>query len=267
MTPQKLGEELKRFRESKRITLLDVSSMTRISVSLLEAIEQGKFEVLPPAYVRAMIREFSEHIGMDSADVLKKYDQLRDAKSGKTPKQEVEKATPKPAGTVEQLRAFLEMSRKKILRENVVLLTLITLAAVLSYLLLRQGSDVSNSSTVSEIPFDRVVHETEAAAGGTTSPGVTQPTLAPIRSDSLTLQLEATDSVWISVTIDGKRTEEYLFPPGWSRTWKAETEFVVTMGNAGGGTFRLNNVEIGSLGRKGAVVRSVRITEDRIRRP
>lgn len=266
MTPQILGEELRQFRESKRITLLDVSSMTRISVSLLEAIEEGRFEVLPPAYVRAMIREFAEYIGMDTGAVLRKYDLLRDDRE-KESKQVPEPTLAKASGALERIVSYTKGSKKKFLHENVVFVVLIALAIVLSYLLLHQGQNGPSSSTVAEIPFDRVVHETEAATGGLTSTGATQLPRVPERFDSLTLHLETTDSVWISVTMDGKRTEEYLFPPGWSRIWKAESEFVVTMGNAGGGTFRLNDVDIGTLGKLGAVIRSVRITKDRVRRP
>jgi len=265
MTPQLLGEELKQFRESKKISLLDISSMTRISVSLLEAIEAGNFEVLPSTYIRAMIREYAEYIGMESGEILEKLNRLRDSRLGQTEKKAPEEKRVKSAKTFEGITSYLEKHRTKFLRENVVLVALITIAAVSSYLLLRQGSNGSEGAVVAEIPFDRVIHETEASSGGRTALETEPPVALPWRPDSLHLQLEVTDSVWISVTMDGKRTEEYLFPPGWSRSWKAEKEFLVTMGNAGGGTFRLNDVDLGSLGKKGSVVRSVKITEDRIR--
>jgi hypothetical protein len=43
--------------------------------------------------------------------------------------------------------------------------------------------------------------------------------------------------------------------------WVAKERFVVTMGNAGGATFRLNGKDIGSLGKPGAVVRNSILTK------
>jgi hypothetical protein len=43
--------------------------------------------------------------------------------------------------------------------------------------------------------------------------------------------------------------------------WAAKERFVVTMGNAGGATFRLNGKDIGSLGKRGAIVRNSILTE------
>jgi hypothetical protein len=73
------------------------------------------------------------------------------------------------------------------------------------------------------------------------------------------------DSVWISILIDGKKVEEYLFGPKRKRMWVAKERFSVTMGNAGGATFKLNGKEIGSLGRRGAVVRNTVITETNLK--
>ena len=115
---------------------------------------------------------------------------------------------------------------------------------------------------VSEVPFERVIRESEAASALPPTARIdTIPTAGTFKKDSLRLEITTLDSVWISLLIDGKKVEEYLFGPNKRRTWIAKDRFAITMGNAGGATFRLNGKSIGSLGRRGAVVRNAAITE------
>jgi hypothetical protein len=47
--------------------------------------------------------------------------------------------------------------------------------------------------------------------------------------------------------------------------FSARDKFSITMGNAGGATFKLNGKELGALGKRGAVVRNVLINEARLK--
>jgi hypothetical protein len=86
------------------------------------------------------------------------------------------------------------------------------------------------------------------------------PTL-PAAIDSLRLEITTTDSVWLAITIDNTRKGEYLFPPQRRRTWVGKEQFLISLGNAGAATFKLNSVELGVLGKRGAVARNVLITQ------
>jgi hypothetical protein len=72
--------------------------------------------------------------------------------------------------------------------------------------------------------------------------------------------------VWVRLVIDDEPSKEYLFGPKILRTWKAKEKFRVSLGNAGGMTFRLNGKDLGTLGKPGAVVRSVLITRNGVQR-
>jgi hypothetical protein len=56
-----------------------------------------------------------------------------------------------------------------------------------------------------------------------------------------------------------------LFPPNRKRSFMAKDQFSITMGNAGGATFKLNGKELGSLGKRGLVVRNVLINQARLK--
>jgi hypothetical protein len=113
-----------------------------------------------------------------------------------------------------------------------------------------------------EIPFDRVIRESEAASILPPSAAIDSvPAFKAPQKDSLRLEIITLDSVWISLLIDDTKGAAYLFAPNRKRMWAAKERFVVTMGNAGGATFRLNGKDIGSLGKRGAIVRNSILTE------
>ncbi len=264
MTLQEFGESLRQKREQKNISLTDISAYTRINQRFLEAIESGKFSILPQTYIRAFLREYASAIEAPADDILRTYDSIVTKRSPKAREKREPDSQPPPAPSTpksDPLTPFVRALRP------VVFGAIIVIIAGFMYLMLKSPAETTQT-TSGEIPFDRVIRETEAALPRDTIPTYVAPqTIAqpvPI-VDSLFLEMSTTDSLWLSITIDNTRNEEYLFAPNRSRSWKAENRFVLTMGNAGGATFRLNGKDLGSLGRPGAVLRNRVITADLLR--
>lgn len=74
MDLKQFGEELKQLRLEKKISLVDISTETRINVKFLEAIERGEFHILPQTYVRAFLREYATILDLDPLDLLQRYE-------------------------------------------------------------------------------------------------------------------------------------------------------------------------------------------------
>ncbi len=74
MTMDSAFTMLKKAREAKNLSLADVADSTFISIRYLEAIEAGKTDILPQAYVRAFIREYAAVVGLDTAEVMRRLD-------------------------------------------------------------------------------------------------------------------------------------------------------------------------------------------------
>jgi cytoskeleton protein RodZ len=250
------GEELKRTRQDKQISLMDISFATRINIKFLEAIEDGKFSVLPQTYIRAFLREYGDAIGMGSEEILHRYDAVLRPPLSPTPhepKVTVPPVASPPVRTVEPKTGRFSMAFKKNLLFSAVLV-----AAVAFVLMLRAPSP-KNPEATQEVPFDAVVKESEASAyKADTLPAVVIPPPV-VRQDSLRLEMTTTDSVWISILVDGKQDLEFLFPPNRKRIFSARDQFSITIGNAGGASFKLNGKELGTLGKRGAVIRNVLI--------
>ena len=73
-----LGEELKRERELREITLREISEATKISVRILQAIEQNNYKILPGGiFNRNFLRAYAGFIGLDPEMIVRKYQQQR----------------------------------------------------------------------------------------------------------------------------------------------------------------------------------------------
>ncbi len=71
---ESLGAYLKKIRESKGLSLEDLSQKTRISLKLLQQIEAGEWEKFPvEAYVRGYLNSISETLGLAMPEILAAY--------------------------------------------------------------------------------------------------------------------------------------------------------------------------------------------------
>jgi cytoskeleton protein RodZ len=284
---------LKQAREAKSLSLNDVADATFISVRYLEAIEAGKTDMLPQAYVRAFIREYAAVVGLDAAAVMRQYagaaapqaappsppaedagaktraeraapsgdEQPAQATPASTPEEpRIEHAPAAPPPTVEirtpePSAPAPHRDLTDIVQKAAIVMGVAVVAVVLWNIM---GIEKPKSR---EIPFQNVITENELHAAG---PGRKDSTKVPAtqasRTDSLTLQAVTMDSVWVQVIIDGGTPREYLFRPNSRASWKAGEKFLLTIGNAGAVQLTLNKKDLGPLGKKGAVIQKLELT-------
>ena len=68
------GEEIKRERKLREISLREVSESTKISLRYLEALEGNDFENLPGGvFNRGFVRAYSQFIGVDPDAMVDSY--------------------------------------------------------------------------------------------------------------------------------------------------------------------------------------------------
>jgi hypothetical protein len=77
---KKFGEDLIKIRESKKITINDISAKTRVHKSILEKMEGGDFTFFTATHVRAFLKQYAKVVGIDGNELLFNYEM---AKSGK----------------------------------------------------------------------------------------------------------------------------------------------------------------------------------------
>ena len=75
MNDEHFGSCLRRARESRALTVGDVSAATKVPRSALELLESGKLTGLPaPVFVRGFIRSYAKTVGLAEATPLGLYD-------------------------------------------------------------------------------------------------------------------------------------------------------------------------------------------------
>jgi cytoskeletal protein RodZ len=280
---------LKQAREAKGLSLTDVADATFIGVRYLEAIEAGKTDILPQAYVRAFIREYAAVVGLNAAEVMRLYDSPPAPRKvpvpahagtdvstvAERPAQDLSEAAPvaREAPTAEipppspapppppppppaPRRDLTDMIQKA-----AVVMGVIVIAVVLWNVM---GIEKPKPR---EIPFQSVIQENEQHATGPARKDSTRAAGAQgARVDSLTLQAQTSDSVWVQIIVDDGTPREYLFRPNARASWKAAEKFVLTIGNAGAVRLTLNKKDLGPLGKQGAVIQKLELTRQSLSR-
>lgn len=92
-----LGEMLYQERKKAGVSLNDVANATRIRMTLLQALEEGRLDILPdPGYVRGFISSYCRFLGVDARPFIDQYtketDQVHRGRLDMIPNREAVKA-------------------------------------------------------------------------------------------------------------------------------------------------------------------------------
>jgi cytoskeletal protein RodZ len=72
-----LGEKLRNARESRGMSLREVSDQTRISPRYLEAIESDDYRVLPGGvFNKGFVKSYAKYVGVDENEALEEYGKI-----------------------------------------------------------------------------------------------------------------------------------------------------------------------------------------------
>jgi len=157
------GNDLKKLRESRGLTIEAIFKATRVRPIFLEAIENGNFQVLPERiYSEAFIKTYAAHIGASPEDILARYrnflkipepgkaaDKKPEKKADKKPeKRKDEGKTPEPSKSPEAplVKSPLNVPKRRFSRVAIsLLLTVLVICGGFLYFLL---SDDASSPDV-----------------------------------------------------------------------------------------------------------------------
>ena len=266
--------DLKKIRESKGLTLREISRITRISHTVLAMIEIEKFEALPePIYATAFIRTYAEALGADGEEILYRYSRYLKEQELSGKKDEVNE------------KSWMRS------RSSLVVWGVVAIAAVVAFVFYVVQQDhagkerpvteeaVQETSVVppSEPPETTVKEETTIQPAPAPEPepappvaaeeeAVFQPTVEAVvpgeavvettvtEERTYRLTITARELTWLKIARDGGESSEILLQPGEKLDREAREGFVVVVGNAGGVDVVFDGESLGRLGEHGEVV-------------
>jgi len=75
MAQTELGDQLRRAREDKGLSLEEIEKATGIRKRFLQAMEEGRFDVLPgPIQLRGFLRNYANYVGLNGDQMLALYE-------------------------------------------------------------------------------------------------------------------------------------------------------------------------------------------------
>lgn len=249
------GEDLRREREIRGISLKEIADATKISKRFLEAIERNDHHTLPaPVFTRGFVREYARYVGLNSEEMVNRYNfaAASDDRIEKPP--QVEKyatvppkdITPKP-----QPKRGIPPPYARVNRNAITMVVLAALLAVVAWWAVQQKRRYLDAEPVNAVPITtrkapvRVPPTTPVAA-----PGAEDDTL-------LRLSVEVIGDSWVSLDADGKSVLNDELKLGDKRTFEASEEFRFrTIGNAAGLRLMLNGSPIPAMGGDGDVIKN-----------
>src|SRR5262249_1188565 len=237
------GDNLRRERELRGITLREISEATKISVRFLRALEQDRMDVLPGGlFPRAFVRQYARFVGLDAEKLVAEFLYLH----GESPVER--RPPPEPA--------------RRSVSPGVLFFALVAVSAIV--LSLKRGLDhpahpkLAGPAAPAAAPMPRTGSSTVLSTDRVyPAPGVATPAPA---SQSLVLTLTAQQNCWVEAKTDGQTVLNRVLAEGETETIEAEGEIVLSVGNAGGLAISVNDRPGMRLGKSGEVKRNIVIT-------
>jgi cytoskeletal protein RodZ len=236
------GENLRRERDVRGVSLREIAEGTKISVRFLQALEEDRIDVLPGGlFPRAFVRQYALFLGLDAEKAVTDFV----AAHGQAPPER--RAAPAPE------------RRRRVSLGHVFLAAVAVLAVVLTY---RRGGEPEPAqpeptpgavaAAPAVLPTDRVYPSPALAPAAATA------------GDSLVLTMTAQQDCWVEVRADGATVINRILAEGESQTLEARGEIVLSVGNAGGLSIRVNDRPALPLGRSGEVRKNIVITRQNL---
>ena len=253
------GEELRREREIRGISLKEISDATKISKRFLEAIERNDHKTLPaPVFTRGFVREYARYLGLNAEEMVTRYNYAasgddRIEQSAHLHSLVQPQAPPREPKGIPPLYARID-------RNIYLLIAIVAALSLVTWWALRFKREARAEA------IDAMSHSATVSTAGTPTPraaAVKPPIVAPPATTSATapaddlmhLTMDLTDDSWVTLKADGKTVVNDELKSGDHRTFEAHDQFFFsTVGNPEGLAMTMNGVRIPPLGKHGRAV-------------
>lgn len=226
---------------------------------VLDAIEQGNFDVLPAAYIRSYLKIYSQLLDITEDELAVLWNE------SVPPDSEIANAAQPEAYTslrydgrqqVAQSRAQPVKISKPFIASIVYSAVALGVAVVVYYFFFRTEPSSTLALRPGELAGTAQITDDTAQKGG----GMLAYFDNSFAADSIILEAQSTDTAWMTINMDGQRSQQITVLPAQQLRWAAKDYFILSMGNAGAISLKRNGQPLSKIGEKGTIVRQVKIT-------
>lgn len=249
------GENLRRERELRGITLPELANATKISLRHLEALEKEQFDRLPGGvFNRGFVRAVTHYMKIDEHHWVGEY--VRAAHEEPEIQARYAPAPPRPAGS----------ARRGMWSFALLVVVFGAGAYLIHEVRLRRAAEASPPVVTANNPVSQPRSAPNASApvsatANTSAPAASPVALAATPTPSaavpsgppaeLRLQVDVLEESWVSVAVDGQPAYRGLMKPGDSQSFRGSRRIDLTTGNASAVVLTLNGETLAPLGNPG----------------
>jgi cytoskeletal protein RodZ len=251
---ERLGEYLKKERETRNISLEEISKKTCINIKILQALENDDKSNLPgDTFNRGFLKAYAKHVGLDETDVLHRYDQFY--QDYQMPYEEYKR---------EVVEDFYGKKSKKLL----ITLILLFILTALVFVIYNSGKKEIKTGEVSgeEVLAEKqdIAQQSAAKEEAEKEPEVKEEKEIVKEQEIVEKEiveeqaiaaehkivLKADDLVWIDIQIDDDEPYEITLSGGEVYKKTANQKFELKIGNAGKLRIEFDGEDLGVLGKE-----------------
>ncbi|MCX7877540.1 MAG: helix-turn-helix domain-containing protein [Ignavibacteria bacterium] len=246
------GNDLKKLREAKGISLAEISAETRINIKFLNFLEEGVFDFQPETYIRSFIKAYARAIGENENQMVNDYDKAKAGfytrrKFTENSENEKDKAktygikSESVQGNIEEQIPLSEKVRPvsyekseyerdsfpagKWLQKVLIALLGVALSAGIYFLWNYLSGSATQKSEVKPKTFDEITESYEDKIKGKKDTLLAADSLKQVVGDSLQLMVKALKDIRVKVYIDEKSLIEEELKAKDSLLIKAKEQF------------------------------------------
>jgi len=282
--------DYKSIREERGLTLKEISQRTRISSSILTAIENREFHLLPePVYTRAFITIYTKSLDVDSDELISHYNSYIEEIDTSREEEELARKSARSqsrykmvgwAGTALCIVLFVVLifsynntdTTKKAQAPSPATHTqqdqsgeIDTSQPLQSEVRQTTDSHVGKEKADTQPTRGEQIEVPKTEQPDTVSTIEHKEPLAPEEKERETaveekkyiLEIEATELSWLKIIEDYKEPYEILLRPGEKLKRQASEKFILFIGNAGGININFQGKVLAPLGEHGKVIRLI----------
>jgi cytoskeletal protein RodZ len=238
-----IGAELRRARVSRHLAIEDVARVTKISPSVLRAIEQNEFGSVPGGlFTRGFLRSYAREVGLDAEAIVQLY----------RAEYEVPEISPDPNHAEPSVSDELDVSsmidepggsrQSQIIQVGVILIVMLVYFS----------------------PWRQPMPSASAEAPATKAMGTASAAEVPVavattgsidtRSAPLKMEIRPLGQCWVQVTADGETIVARLMEAGERQTIDARDDLTLRVGDPAAFAFSINGVAGRPVGLAGRAV-------------
>jgi len=240
--PRSAGNTLKKIRESKQLSIQEVSERIRIPKKILLAIEEDSIhECSSPFYARSFVKSYSQFLGASEENAVKEYLEGGQRKDRPVLVLEGEGVM---GDWFRKYKSYIGLGCLVVFLIGVVFFSFVQARKFVRHVSARhkmhsakKGQRAIVLAVSKDLPRGQALQKDVATR--------------PAKMEGIKLEILARSDTWIKLMGDGELLFTGVLRRGTSDIWNCKKEIKLELGNAGGITLKLNEENIGPPGRKG----------------